>query len=181
MKFLYVISAVVLCTSCSDVKRSGYIDEIVKIQSSIDSMGLIIEEIDFGSLDDLLTSSKEVEAKMVLLSTDTIPLELALEIDHCVATISSGEAIKFGIEMLKEEISIVKGATESLMNDISEDSGHREKYEEYIQFEKDKVDELRSILDQYSNKMNIIQELDEESISSLLVKLDERITAIEVQ
>jgi len=144
-------------------------------------MEVAIDAMDFEPIQAILSNAELIEQKVKLLNMDTIPLILALEIDKCLAASSNGEVVMDGIEVLKKELSDAKETAISLENDISEDNGRREMYYEYIAFEAEKAEELRLILERYSERMEEALEIDEVSISSLIEKLDERIAAIQVQ
>ncbi|MDX2362258.1 MAG: hypothetical protein QNK23_15735 [Crocinitomicaceae bacterium] len=181
MKFVYFIATFIIITSCSDANRSGYLSEVDQIISTIDSMEVVIDGLDFNPILSMMETSDEIEQKLMLLNIDTIPLELALEIDRCLHAISKGEVLMYNVELLKTQLLDNQELIESLKQDISEDNGHRERYEEYVQFEKEKVEELRVTLGGYTETMETVLDVNEESITSVIEILDERIAAIEVQ
>lgn len=175
MKFLLGISILALFISCSDLKRPDQIERLQQFEVTLDSLNLTLSEIDSNALVEIIHASKEVNEKVEVLELDTIEYEFAVQLDRFNRMGEDGRWAQKMTKALSEDLLLEKKAVVSLMTDIEQGNGKREKYDEYIQFEEDKLSELRTriteCVERVSNTIVVYDELD----GVLKVRINEQI------
>jgi len=167
--------------SCSDLSRPDQLQRLEILNDSIDSMEVLISESEPSDLDAMIQLSQEVSGKFEQLGLDTIDYEFAIRLDRFKRMGTSCAKVKFSFEQQKLDLEEERTAVENLINDINAGNGRRDKYDEYIAFEEEKVAKLSVRLNEYLDELNeAIDAYDELSIL-LLSEINERSAQNEVQ
>ncbi len=148
--FIFVLG--LFFQSCSDLKKGDQLSEIQALQRSIDSIEVVLIENHIDTLDDLSMTMRILNIDLARLkSSDTVPLELAYKMDEYKWMRKSVPIIATNQVALKEGVVEVRQSLKKLEVDVSNASGRKDKYDDYIAFEQKKVKELTSTLSETMN------------------------------
>jgi hypothetical protein len=167
--------------SCSDLSRPDQLERLEVLSGSIDSMEVLISEIEPEDLDAMIQSSQEVSGKFEQLGLDTIDYKFAIRLDRFKRMGTSCAKVKFSFEQHKLELEEERAAVDNLVTDINAGNGRRDKYDEYIAFEEGKVAVLRTRLNEIMVEFNGAIDTYDELSTVLLSEINERFTQNEVQ
>jgi hypothetical protein len=140
----------ILFFSCSDLKK----DEQLKRISTLEKRILLIEnkravnEIDTLTALKKATNAVEIRIKNYLV-LDTIHLVLGKKMDAYKIMRRNLKPLGKQNSQLKQAIREEQKSLKALKSDIENGSGSRDKYESYILFEKNKLNQLQLLLDEY--------------------------------
>ncbi|MBW7867078.1 MAG: hypothetical protein H3C31_02000 [Brumimicrobium sp.] len=138
--------------SCKDKIKETYIIEIEKMVHSLDSLQEISENFDKSQIDQML---EKIHLTLSHIKShenmDTISYVLASQYDTykdipTTISINSGNLAK-----VKVAIPEVKEKLEDLKHDIQNGINERDKYEEFLEFERNKVKEIETVLEYYTS------------------------------
>ncbi len=152
--FLFLTCGI-LFFSCSDLKK----DEQLKRISTLEKRILLIEnerivnEIDTLTSLKIATNAVEIRIKNYLV-LDTINLVLGKKMDAYKMMRRSLKPLGKQNSQLKQAIREEQKTLKALRSDIENGSGSRDKYESYILFEKNKLNQLQILLDEYLRLKN---------------------------
>lgn len=156
MKFFFFIFVVFLFVSCSDIKKGEQLETIEILQKSLDSINTVLIENKFLELEKIGIESKAIETKIKEnYSSDTIDVEFAEKLSTFKEMINSIEPLKNAYSKLLKNTKEEKSDLLKLKNDIENGNGERSKYQEYVNFESNKTQQLRTLLIQYVNQRKI--------------------------
>jgi hypothetical protein len=149
MKFISFAILLVFFASCSDMKKGQQLEEISNLQTTLDSLQNLWNEEAFVHTDSLSTVCQiMIDSIGTVYKNQELEVKTASKLDlfkQCHNDLKELKEIQeFYPVVLKEK----KQSLSSLKKDVSIGSGRREKYEEYIAFEKK---EMSTILQQYND------------------------------
>lgn len=167
MNRIFLFLGIILFISCSDLKKGEQLQSIDQLSATVDSIEVVLIEHHVDTLKQMLDDAKEVQESIATFhSSDTIPLEFALRMDEYKLMIQNIPEIEQNQLTLKNRITEIRTSLSNLKADISNASGEKQKYDEFIAHEKKKVNELREVLTNYDSLrnqlMNHFNELHEE-------------------
>jgi hypothetical protein len=136
--------------SCSDIKKGDYLKSIEEMNTALDSIHTVLIENQIDTLPALTVAAMGVELRIKNnYYADTIDIELGKKMDAFKVMRkrlgplgSTYNTIRIGVEDEKKTLNDLK-------SDIKNGDGDRSKYSEYVLFEQQKVDQLRSLLKEY--------------------------------
>ena len=148
-KYLIIIFPL-LILGCKDQEKSSYLEEIELMNSKIDSLDNVSKNQNSDSIPAIVrTIENTIDKVKENYIADTIDLEIATLMNRYKDAKKSLSSNTGNLSKAKGAIPEVKEKLEHLKHDIENGVGDREKYEEYINFEKNKIQEIESILDYY--------------------------------
>lgn len=148
-KYFFIILPF-LYLGCKDQEKSSYLEEINEISSNLDSLEVVSNNQKTDSIPIIVNTIEKTISKVKNnYVADTIDLELAALMNRYKDAKKSLSSNSGNLAKTRDAIPEVKGKLEDLRHDIENGVGDREKYEEYIDFEKNKVQEIDSILSYY--------------------------------
>lgn len=146
----YIGLILLISVSCSDLDKDEQIKSVLELKKQVATIKQEFERIKIDSISDLKLSTYEVERRIKQnYFSDTINLEFGQKMDdfkrmrRMLGPISKEEG------RLKSSISEELTQLKKLHSDISNGYGKRESYNEYIQFEKNKVSQIKVLFDEY--------------------------------
>lgn len=179
MKYLILLLSIGLLYACSDVKKNEQLAKIDKMNVSLDSIQTVLFENEIDTIAALSVATNTVELRIKNnYEADTIDMELGKKMDaykvmrRTLGTLGrSFSVIKNGVIAEKETLSILK-------SDIEKGNGERSKYDEFVLFENGKVEQLRSLLNDYVSQkektMKTFHELHDELNAFSMSLLDKK-------
>ena len=146
----YIFLILLISLSCSDLDKEKQVENVLKLTKEVTAINQEFEKLKIDSIPALKLSTYEVERRIKQnYFSDTINLEFGQKMDdykrmrRMLGPIGKEE---FRLhQSINEELSQLK----KLHSDISNGYGKRESYDEYIQFEKNKVSQINILFEEY--------------------------------
>lgn len=148
-KYLIILLPL-LFWGCQDQQKSAYLNDLEKMNVKLDSLAVVSQNQRTDSSRQVINSIEmTIERVKENYFADTIDLELAAMMNSYkdaqkVLSSNTGNLAK-----ARDAIPEVQEKVQHLQHDIENGAGDRERYTEYINFEKDKIEEIETILDYY--------------------------------
>ena len=139
--------------SCSDIEKDRQVKKITELTNSVDKLNIALTQNKISGVSEkklaVYTVIKRIKAYYF---TDTIDYQFAKKMNSYKVVKKSlnnldGDYEKIRIALREEKIALRK-----LKSDVLNGFGQREKYDEYISFEKNKTKKIKSLLDEYIYK-----------------------------
>lgn len=146
----FILTCSILIFSCSDLKKDEQLKRISKLEKGL----MLIEnerstnEIDTLTALKTATNAVEIRIKNYLV-LDTINMVLGKKMDAYKMMRRSLKPLGKQNSQLKQAIREEEKSLKELKADIENGAGSRDKYESYILFEKNKLNQLQTLLDEY--------------------------------
>ena len=146
----FLLSFSILLFSCSDLKKDEQLKRISKLEKGLTLIenDRLKNEIDTLTALKIATNAVEIRIKNYLV-LDTIDLVLGKKMDAYKIMRRSLKPLGKQNVQLKQAIREEQKSLRDLKTDIENGSGSRDKYESYILFEKNKINQLQTLLDEY--------------------------------
>jgi septal ring factor EnvC (AmiA/AmiB activator) len=160
-QIIVVFAGLLLFASCSDLKKGQHLDSIKAMNHSLDSLEKVLQANQIDTLPGLITATMTLELRIKNnYNADTLDMELGKKMDHFKRTRKSLKPLGTSYSSVRVGIKEEREILEKLKKDITEGNGNRKKYSEYIEFEQNKVDQLRKLLAAYiTEKEKVLNEL----------------------
>ena len=146
-QFLFILMFLIGLSSCSDFKKTERLRQITSMEKSLDSLDKIMLKLKVDSLEEMQLAAQMVELQIKNnLKVDSIDLEFGKKLDAYKIMRKSIPKFQKNTVKMKQGIKEIRNTLKSLKFDIENSSGKREKYDEYITFEKKKVNQLEVMM-----------------------------------
>lgn len=146
----YISLILLVGFSCSDFDKEEQLKSVLELTEQVNNIEKEFEGLKIDSIADLKLSTYEVERRIKQnYFSDTIDLEFGQKMDdfkrmrRMLGPIGKEES-RLKISLSEELVQLNK-----LHSDISNGYGKRESYNEYIQFEKNKVSQIKVLFNEY--------------------------------
>lgn len=155
MKYLLYLSLFIIFTSCQDIKRQTQLKQIEQLEKTTDSIRKVYLENKNDSIGKIIASVMDVEFRIRRnYFSDTINKALGIKVNEYKMIRKKLKPIGKMYGQLDlgtmEELEALK----KLKTDIQKNAGERSKYDEYIQFENEKVKKLNIVLEEMVKGQN---------------------------
>ncbi|MFM7667726.1 MAG: hypothetical protein ACKO7D_06005 [Bacteroidota bacterium] len=141
--FLLILSLLILVYSCSDINKNKRIERISAMEKTLDSIEKIMNTNKIDSLADMQLAAQGVELRIKNnYKLDTINLEFGKKMDEYKRMRRAIPKLKGNWDKVKKGIGEMRKSLKNLKTDIENNSGKREKYDEYLKFEQNKLNQL---------------------------------------
>ena len=139
--------------SCSDIEKDRQVKKINVLTNSVEKLKIALTQNKISNVPEkklaVYTVIKRIKSYYF---TDTIDYQFAKKMNSYKVVKKSlnnldGDYEKIRIALREEKIALRK-----LKSDVLNGFGQREKYDEYISFEKNKTKKIKSLLDEYIYK-----------------------------
>lgn len=149
--------------SCSDLKKGEYLTAIEDMNKTIDSVETVLLENQIDTLPQLTVACMGVELRIKNnYYADTIDMELGKKMDAFKRMRKRLKPIAGTFNTIKLGVKDERETLKALKTDIENGNGDRKKYGEYVEFEQQKVNQLRSLIKDYVNEKDLaVKTLDE--------------------
>ena len=180
-KWTFIISIALLFTACADLKKSEQEERIDAMQEKLSSLEAELNQFDrllWKTWDDDATSTME---KLKKLESDTIPLQLALDIDTYRQLKAKLPGLKKGQENCLNQVEQIRSRLKKLQVDIEKGSGRRDRYDEFLSTEENELKILEEKLAFYKSTYDEVKTdfpMAQEKVDAIVA---ERMLAEEVQ
>lgn len=161
--FFFGTFLAVAIVSCTDMKKTEHLASINDLNMQLDSIETILTENHVDSIAEKVLQTNGVELRIKRhYDVDTIDREFGQKMDRYKlmrrAMPKLGNMENKVVQSIKEE----RMALNNLKTDIENASGERNKYDEYITFETEKVAQIKVLLEEFViSKNEVMQTYDE--------------------
>lgn len=159
MKYAFILLVLIGLCSCTDLNKSDQILSIDEMIVSVDSLQTILVNNDYTSISDYADQANEIDMRIKTnYESDTVDLIFAKKLDAFNIMRKSFDLYKMAYNQLNIDLEAEKVILEKLKSDIEKGNGSRDKYPDYIAFEKEKVLKLINSLFEFCElKENTLQ------------------------
>lgn len=153
MKQLFSLFALFFIFSCSDMKKGSQMEQISELQMRLDKISASWNSFDLKSIDSLhQISSTVIDSIEFYYNGQEIEKNRAIILDNYKQGLIKFKEMQKIHSFLPNVLTEKAKALSSLKKDIEQGSGRREKYDEYISFEKR---EVATIYEQFENYLTL--------------------------
>jgi len=155
MRILVAFFVISLLFSCKDELKTKHLQEISAMEQDLDSLSNVANDT---------TQRRPVNLNMNVQKTiqkvknnylpDTINYAVAKMMNNYKEIKKAVMSNSGNLAKVKQSIPEVRQKVEDLKHDIDNGVGEREKYEEYINFEKKKIADIEEVLNYYLETRN---------------------------
>ena len=153
MRLLFFVALIGLFTSCADLQKKEQLAKIDVMNQTLDSLEkeLITQKIDTLPELKLSTSTVELRIKQNLFM-DKVDIELGKKMDAYKRMRRALGPLGKAYGKVNKSVLEIREAIKNLSSDIENGYGERNKYDEYITFEKDKITKITILLNDYKEQ-----------------------------
>lgn len=150
MKYLFILIIGALIISCKDEQKQVYLNEISSMERELDSMQSLVDKHRVDTLSALISHIKNKTSEVQKnYYTDTVDYDVA-NMMNSFKLVRKGLSSNSGnLAKVRNSIPEVKEKLSDLRFDITKGVGKRNKYREYINYEKEKIKQIEEILSYY--------------------------------
>lgn len=150
MKYFLFILSIIALSSCSDLNKGKQLESIDKMNVSLDSIQTVLFQHEIDTIAALGVAANTLELRIKNnYYADTIDMALGKKMDAYKVMRRTFGPMGRSFSVIKNGVLSEKEVLKNLKSDIENGYGERKKYDEHIQFEEGKVDQLRSLLKEY--------------------------------
>ena len=139
--------------SCSDIEKDRQVKKINGLTKSVEKLKIALTQYKISNVPEkklaVYTVIKRIKSYYF---TDTIDYQFAKKMNSYKVVKTSLKNLDGDYEKIRIALREEKIALRKLKSDVLNGFGQREKYDEYISFEKNKTKKIKSLLDEYIYK-----------------------------
>ena len=139
--------------SCSDIEKDRQVKKIKELTNSVEKLKIALTQNKISNVPEkklaVYTVIKRIKSYYF---TDTIDYQFAKKMNSYKVVKKSLKNLDGDYEKIRIALREEKIALRKLKSDVLNGFGQREKYDEYISFEKNKTKKIKSLLDEYIYK-----------------------------
>ena len=153
MRFGILLVIFSILFSCSDIEKDRQVKKINGLTNSVEKLKIALTQNKINNVPEkklrVYTVIKRIKSYYF---TDTIDYQFAKKMNSYKAARKSLIILESDYEKIRLALREEKIALRKLKSDVLNGFGQREKYEEYISFEKNKTKKIKILLDEYIYK-----------------------------
>ena len=150
MKNGFLLIVGLLLVACSDFAKKDQLVKITALQKKISALEGQVTKNKIAKISEIKLATSEVELRIKKnLYLDTINLELGKKMDDYKRMRRSFMPLAKSYSQLIKGIREERLALKNLKLDVQNGEGERGKYDEYIAFEANKINQLMTLLEAY--------------------------------
>jgi hypothetical protein len=177
MKYIFFFACLLSLSACTDIQKPKQLSTIETLNSTLDSIQKVVSANPLDSANEYSQLSQGVELRIKNnYFADTIDMELGRKMDAYKVMRRKWASLGYDFRNIVAGVAETKESLRQLKHDIDNGDGDRGKYDEYISFEKTKVEQLNELSNQYietrTQTFNTFNQLHKEldTFSRVLVK-----------
>jgi len=157
MRILFVLSIIGFLSSCADLNKEKQLKKVALLNISLDSLEKELSVVKIDSMESLKLSTSTVELRIkTYLFSDKIDVELSGKMNAYKRMRRALNPLGKAYSKVKNGIMEERGVLKNLKADIENGFGEREKYDEYIAFETNKISSLSVLLNDYKEQKEVV-------------------------
>jgi len=147
LKFSVLFSLILCIVSCVDLSKKNQLTELTQLSKRVDSIQQEFELLKKDTISEIIYAMNQTSEKIKTnIGDDTLSLQIARKLDSYKKVYRKLTSIEAYDEKFLFGSQDIKNSIEKLSNDITKGSGDREKYDQFLSFERSKVLELEKLL-----------------------------------
>ena len=153
MRFVILLVIFSFLFSCSDIEKDRQVKKISVLTNAVEKLKIALTQNKISNVPE-----KKLEVYTVIKRiksyyfTDTIDYQFAKKMNSYKVARKSLMILDSDYEKIRTALREEKIALRKLKSDVINGFGQREKYDEYISFEKNKTKKIKILLDEYIYK-----------------------------
>jgi hypothetical protein len=157
MRLFFFIALIGLLGSCADLQKKEQLAKIDGMNQRVDSLETELKKHTIDSITELKLSTSTVELRIKNnLILDKVDIELGRKMDAYKRMRRALNPLGEASKKVKNSITEEREALKNLYSDIENGYGERNKYEEYLTFESDKINKISVLLNDYKEQKEVI-------------------------
>ena len=150
MKYIFLMITCLSLYACSSTNNEKHLESISKMNTSLDSLEKVMLDNEIDTIAALRVATNTVELRIKnYYYSDTIDMALGKKMDAYKVMRRELGPLSKSYSTVKKGISEERQTLKNLLSDIQNGNGDKSKYQEYVDFENGKIDQLRKILAEY--------------------------------
>jgi len=147
LRFSVLFSLIFCFISCVDLSKNKQITELSNLTKKVDTIQQEFELLKKDTISEIIYAMNETSEKIKTnIGDDSISVQIARALDQYKKIYRKLTSIEAYDEKFLFGSQDIKNRIEKLTTDIKKGSGDREKYNQFIAFEKSKVLELEKLI-----------------------------------
>lgn len=157
MRLFFFFTLIVLLGSCADLQKKEQLAKINGMNQRVDSLETELRKHTIDTITELKLSTSTVELRIKNnLFLDKVDLVLGRKMDAYKRMRRALNPLGAASKKVKDGINEERIALKNLYSDIENGYGERNKYEEYLAFESDKISKLTILINDYKQQKEVI-------------------------
>ncbi len=180
MKIISLLFVGILLISCSDLKKP---EQLKKASEMLSDLTTFEKKLKDAAIDSTLENHVMEDSlifKLKQFEQDTITVDMAKKMNRFKRLHETLPIARELQQQIFESIVAMKEDLEALKKDISEGNGRRDRYDDYLNKEQEKIDIVRKEWEQCLVLLKDINNHWDASVMEMQQLIDERISAKEV-
>ncbi len=155
MHYPFIFLILLLFSSCSDIEKDGQIKKIDLLKITVSDLEKDLSENQIQAFSEkkiaIYSVIKRIKTYYYL---DTVDVPFAKKMEAYKVMGKSLKSLGAEYEKIRVSLNEEKVSLKKLQTDIQKGFGHREKYNENIIFEKNKIEQIKQFLKDYKSNCN---------------------------
>ena len=155
MHYSFLFLILLLLNSCSDMDKDEQVKKINRLKKTVSTLEVELSQTQIKTISEkkiaIYSVIKRIKTYYYL---DTIDVPFAKKMEAYKVIGKSLKSLGAEYEKIRVSLNEEKVTLKKLQTDIQKGYGHREKYNEYIRFEKNKIEEIKQFLKDYKSNCN---------------------------
>ncbi|MCR9172150.1 MAG: hypothetical protein NXI10_06645 [bacterium] len=156
-KWTFIISIALLFAACADLKKSEQEDRIAAMETKLDALEKELNDFDEALWKTWTTDAELATKQLKQLEADTIPLEMALQIDNYRKLKEKLPGLQKGQQNCLNQVKAIRKRLKKLKTDIENGNGRRDKYDEFLSTEEQELEILEEKFALYKSTYDELQ------------------------
>jgi hypothetical protein len=149
-KVLFVCMGMFVLASCADLQREQYVKQVEQLQEKLQGLEKTLPDSRLNDISTIKVNTIQAELRIKQnLHLDTIDMALAKKLDAYKLMRRSIKPMMQQFMQVRNGIKEEKGVLKRLNQDIQAGRGERQRYSEYIRYERQKVKQLSQLSTDY--------------------------------
>ncbi|MFM7007132.1 MAG: hypothetical protein ACKOWX_07745 [Flavobacteriales bacterium] len=154
-KSIFLVLLAVFFSACADLSKDHLFEKIQALNQKLENLEEALKDTRLNEVATIKNNTMQTELRIKQnLHLDTVNIELAKKLDAYKLMRKSIKPVMRQLVKIKQGISEEKHVLRQLKNDIKEGRGQRDRYEEYIKFEGQKVAQLTALTKDFTRAKN---------------------------
>jgi len=149
-KWFFIFLGILFISSCADLQREQFVRKIAQLNRKLDQIESNLLDKRLNDIATIKNNTIQTELRIKQnLQLDTIDMALAKKLDAYKLMRKSIKPMMQQYMKVRDGIKEEKGVLKRLRQDIQAGRGERQRYSEYIRFERQKVKQLSQLSADY--------------------------------
>ena len=154
-KSIFLFLLTIVFSACADLRKDHLFGEIKTLNQKLEKLEGELKDTRLNDVATIKNNTMQTELRIKQnLHLDTVNMELAKKLDAYKLMRKSIKPVMQQLVKIRQGISEEKEVLQQLKKDINDGRGQRDRYEEYIKFEAQKVAQLEALTKDFTSAKN---------------------------